>query len=193
MWRRNYRCWRFYRSRPQGPQGESLAIVNCELNRGDRFGLVAQLFTVRTGCAARLLAHRIAFAIPSRIGNNLAEGTFSFLVAASRRGVARWQIGTADWQPWRPSSRERYLWGRRLAGTTSAAAARTGGMAPPGELFFPSVVINSAVNIMNPEPQLADNQVPIRRPRADPRSTSRQSAAPCHPSTQPLDLNTSGR
>jgi len=78
--------------------GESLAIVNLRSSiEGDRFGLVAQLFTVRDGCAANDCLALESLRDSSRIGNNLAEGTFfSFLVA---RHAAAWpagRLGPAD-------------------------------------------------------------------------------------------------
>jgi hypothetical protein len=176
--------------------GEPLAIVNLRRSiEGDRFGLVAQVLTVRDGCIPNDCLALASLHDPSRIGTNLAEGAFDFFVA---RHVAAWPTGGA-----RPPGAGMVAspggttpGGATLAGassTTPVATTRPGNRG--GELFFPSSSSIPPVNIMNAEPattgQSSDGTPSAKQ---TPRSTARRPPPrPAARPSQPIDLNAAAR
>jgi hypothetical protein len=174
--------------------GEPLAIINLRRSiEGDRFGLVAQVLTVRDGCIPNDCLALASLHDSSRIGTNLGDGTFDFLVA---RHVAAWPTGGT-----RPpaasvvaSSPGSVPAGPTLVGATSAGTTRTASRTPAGELFFPSSASIPPVNIMNAEPATTGQSSTGAPPtKQTTRSTSRRPPPrPARPS-QPVDLNASAR
>jgi len=182
--------------------GEPLAIVNLRRSiEGDRFGLVAQVLTVRDGCIPNDCLALASVHDPSRIGTNLAEGTFDLFVA---RHVGNWPTGgtrppggavVASSPGTAPGAG-----GTTLAGTSTAAATpaavttRPPGRPPSGELFFPSSASIPPVNIMNAEPATTGQSSTDAPPaKQSTRSATRRSASrPPRPS-QPVDITPSAR
>jgi len=166
--------------------GQPLAIVNLRRSiEGDRFGLVAQVLTVRDGCISNDCLALASLHDPNRIGSNLAEGTFDFFVA---RHVADWPAGGTRPLAAAASSAETPTLGATVAGTASATGATgTASRRPPSELFFPSSSSIPPINIMTAEPATTGQPGTDAPPtKQTTRATPRRSA----PSTQPTDLNT---
>lgn len=194
--------------------GEPLAIINLRRSiEGDRFGFVAQVLTIRDGCIPNDCLALASLHDPGRIGTNLAEGSFDFLVA---RHVGGWPTGGSRppaaalmaSSPGRPSSGATLASSSSTAATPAAAGAAPGGGAPgggtrtasrtpPGELFFPSSSSIPPVNIMNAEPTTTGQSATAASPakQATRSATRRPAARPTRSSqpSQPIDINASTR
>ena len=197
--------WDFTDHARRARSGEPLAIINLRRSiEGDRFGLVAQVLTVRDGCIPNDCLALASLHDSSRIGANLADGAFDYFVA---RHVGEWPAGgtRAPAGAVVASSSRAPPAGPALAGSSSVAATpvaaipagttRTAGRTPPNELFFPSSSSIPAVNIMNTEPATTgQSSTGASSPKQTTRSTPRRNASrPARPPSQPIDLSASAR
>jgi hypothetical protein len=151
-------------------EGQALA----QLRRAaaiDRFGIVAHILATRDGCTA---AQCSAFGLlddASRVGVNIAEGTFD---AHVKRHAAAW-----------PSDAGRAV-AAASAGNGPSPAAVAGGRSP-NNLFFPSAASIPPVSIMNSEP---GGTAPQDTTGSAEAKTARKPAQPVpHPRPAPNNAN----
>jgi hypothetical protein len=172
-----------------------LALGNLRRSiEGDRFGLVARVFSVRDGCTPGACPAFALLTDPGRVAVNLSGRSYELYV---ERHAAAWPAGTKS-----PAV--------AVTGAGASTGAGEGDAQPPAAsaprsgLFFPSAASIPPVTIMNAEPAMppettgstlpaAPKQAPAASRRPAQSGGAPANAGNTQPARPPIDLNAASR